>query len=119
MAVVDDLRKLAAEDVVYLTYRMLYTVGAPIPAVPSGAILTPTFVYRGRLRQALDGNWVFITSTGQNGVIAIMLGPAADSWSSMETPASGLQVTAGFESPAAPFGWEAKIGTLEPGDLST
>jgi hypothetical protein len=98
---------------------MSYSVGAPTPDVPTGIVLTPQFVYRGRIRQALDGSWVFITSVGQNGVIAIMLGPEQDAWSSAETPASGLQVTASFVALSVPFGWEATISTLEPGELST
>ncbi len=53
-----------------------------------------TEVFRGRLRQALNGNWVFNASTGQNGVVGFMLGSSVNAtWSSSESPASGLQVT--------------------------
>ena len=117
MPVGDDLRKLAAEDVAYLTYRTSYTLAAPTAAVPTGVIVTPAVVYRGRLRQAINGDWVFITSIGQNGVVAIVLGPAQDPWMSTEAPFSGLQVMAQAGTP--PFEWDATISTLEPADLST
>lgn len=79
MAVPDDLNRLAAQDVVYLTKRFA-----------SGGV---TEVFRGRVRQALSGNWVFNASTGQNGVIGFILGFPNQNWSSSESPGSGLQVT--------------------------
>lgn len=54
-----------------------------------------TEVFAGRLRQALSGDWVFNASTGQNGVVGFMLGGVnQNSWTSAESSASGLQVTA-------------------------
>ena len=84
MAVVDDLRRLAAEDVVYLT-RLLVN---PYAEVGAGA----TEVLRGRVRQALSGNWVFNAFAGQNGTVGIELGSVQNSWSSAESPAAGIQV---------------------------
>ena len=88
MALTDDLHKLAAQDVVYLTR----TFSQPDRG-PSG----PTQVFRGRLREALNGEWVFNASTGQNGVVGFMLGSADPlTWRSDESPATGLQVTITF-----------------------
>jgi hypothetical protein len=43
----------------------------------------------------LNGDWVFNASTGQNGVVGFMLGGVnQNSWTSAESSASGLQVTA-------------------------
>jgi hypothetical protein len=85
MAIPDDLSQLAQQDVVYLTQ----TLESAAPTVGSGSIT----VFRGRLHQALSGNWVFNTATGQNGVIGIVLGVPGNNWSSTETPAAGLQIT--------------------------
>ena len=88
MALPDDLNNLAQQDVIYLTT----TVRAD-----NDPTILPTTIYRGRLHQALSGNWVFNTSTGQNGVAGIDLGPQTASWSSAETPAGGLQITINYE----------------------
>jgi hypothetical protein len=80
MAVIDDLNRLAGQDVVYLTRSL------------SGSSTGSAEVFRGRLREALSGDWVFITSTGQNGVAGIFLGPQLPSWTSSESPESGLQI---------------------------
>jgi hypothetical protein len=89
MAVIDDLNRLAAQDVVYLAKTL-----------SGGAVQAPGFsteVFRGRVRQALDGNWVFNASTGQNGVVGFMLGSTGQNlWTSSDLPASGLQVTVQF-----------------------
>jgi hypothetical protein len=84
MALNDDLNKLAAQDVVYLTRTL-------------GDSNQPTEVFRGRLRQALNGDWVFNASTGQNGMVGFVLGNANSSWTSSESPAAGMQVTMPFE----------------------
>lgn len=81
MALSDDLNQLALQEVVYLT-RIL-----------SGQGVTSTTIFRGRLHQALSGNWVFNTSTGQNGVAGINLGQPTTTWSSTNNPKTGLQVT--------------------------
>jgi hypothetical protein len=83
MAVIDDLKQLAAEDVVYLTRRVTSPLGAG----------SSTEVYRGRVRQALSGDWVFNASTGQNGAVGFILGGVGLSWTSTESPAAGIQVT--------------------------
>jgi hypothetical protein len=57
----------------------------------------PTEVFRGRLRQALSGDWVFNASTGQNGVVGFMLGSVGSNWNSSESPATGLQITITFQ----------------------
>ena len=80
MAVIDDMNRLAAQDVVYL----MMNLG---PGTP------PYELYRGRVRQALDGSWVFNASTGQNGVVGFDLGTVTDQWASSEIPAAGIQVT--------------------------
>jgi hypothetical protein len=84
MALLDDLNHLAQQDVVYLT-KML-----------TGAFPGSTTIYRGRLHQALSGNWVFNTSTGQNGVAGINLGAAEGNWASDETPAGGIKITISY-----------------------
>ena len=87
MALADDLNKLAAQDVVYLTRTFSVSLGG------AGS----TEVFRGRLRQALNGDWVFNASTGQNGVVGFMLGGVGEnSWGSSESPASGLRITITF-----------------------
>jgi hypothetical protein len=90
MAVIDDLNKLAAQDVVYLTRTL--SVGA------GGMGNGSTEVFRGRLREALNGDWVFHASTGQNGAVGFILGGVGqNSWSSSESPAAGLQITVTFQ----------------------
>jgi hypothetical protein len=84
MALPDDLNRFAQLDVAYLTIA-ISPLATEIPA--------STIIFRGRLHQALSGNWVFNTSTGQNGVAGINLGAPGDNWASAETPAGGLQIT--------------------------
>ena len=81
MAVSDDLNRLAAQDVVYLSR-----------CIQGGQNSTSKQVFRGRLRQALTGNWVFNASIGQNGVVGFDLGMATEIWGSGESPAAGIQV---------------------------
>jgi|SRR6516162_9821967 hypothetical protein len=81
MAVSDDLRQLATQDVVYLSR---FYLGGQFPS--------PAEVFRGRLRQALSGNWIFSAFTGQNGVVGFNLGAITGTWTSGETPAGGLNV---------------------------
>ena len=81
MALPDDLNRLAQQDVAYLTTGL------------SGVHPGSTTIYRGRLHQALSGNWIFNTSTGQNGAAGINLGVPTDNWSSDDTPAGGLSIT--------------------------
>jgi len=100
MALTDDLNKLAAQDVVYLTRTSTLIV----PGLGAGpAVNGSTEVFRGRLRQALNGDWVFNASTGQNGVVGFILGAVGgqSSWSSSESPATGLQITVTFAFPIA------------------
>src|SRR5260370_18260148 len=88
MALNDDLNRLAAQDVVYLTRTS---------SAPGVAATGSTQVFRGRLRQALNGDWVFNASTGQNGVVGFILGGVGqNSWNSSESPAAALQITITF-----------------------
>ena len=110
MAVSDDLNRLAAQDVVYLTRTILLGSG--------GA----TEVFRGRLRQALNGNWVFDASTGQNGVVGFDLGHhpgRMSSWSSSESPTTGIQVFISHEAPpGVPFSTIIVVSTVIPSDFT-
>jgi hypothetical protein len=81
MAVRDDMVRLAALDVVYL---QRYVAGS------EGSVVIEWF--RGRLRQALDGTWVFNTFAGHNGVVGIELGLVGTNWTSDESPDVGIQV---------------------------
>ena len=92
MTMSDDLNRLAAQDIVYLTRA----IAAPVD-IGGSIALSPgsTEVFRGRLRQALNGDWVFNASTGQNGVVGFLLGGVGN-WSSSESPATGLQITMTF-----------------------
>ena len=96
MAVDDDVKRLAALDIVYLTrshiayvYGEEGVVGPPPP---------PAETFQGRLRQELSGEWVFTTATGHSGVVGFSLGrlggPAE--WASSESPEGGLVVRVSF-----------------------
>jgi hypothetical protein len=98
VAVIDDLKRLAAEDMVYATR----VVGA-LPSPGAGA----TEVFRGRLRQAANGDWVLTTFLGQNGVVGLVLGQPGDGWTSSESPAGGLSIRI-----------ETKIFVVKPDFLS-
>ncbi len=89
MAIEDDLKSLAAEDVLYLSRFLHATGGMGVPGIQN---LGSTEVLRGRLRQALSGDWVFNAATGQNGVVGLILGGVDGNWTSTETPAAGIQV---------------------------
>lgn len=81
LSLTDDLNRLAAQDVVYLTRTL--------SAMPTQTHAS-TEVFAGRLRQALNGDWVFNASTSQNGVVGFMLGGVnQNSWTSAESSASG------------------------------
>jgi hypothetical protein len=80
MAVVDDLNRLAAEDIVYLQYSL-------------GGEGPPMAAYRGRLRQSLNGEWVFVASADQSGVIGFVLGPIGSEWESSESPDEGITIS--------------------------
>lgn len=86
MAIADHLKSLAAENVVYLVRRM------------GGWGDQQLEVFRGRLRQTVQGEWVFTTGTGQNGVVGLTLGQVQQGmgeqdWTSAETPDRGIEVT--------------------------
>jgi hypothetical protein len=83
MAVADDLRSLATEDVVYLTKQIGFPYGAAQPQLE---------VFKGRLRQTAQGEWVFTSFTGQSGVVGLILGPAQGDWSSSQPPGQGIEV---------------------------
>ena len=96
MAVIDDLNRLAQDAVVYLTQQF----GSSREGHGNGSLV----VYRGRLRQALSGDWVFNTSVGTNGVEAIILSTASGTWDSNETPSGGVVVNATFTLVAGAIG---------------
>lgn len=77
MATIDDVNRLAAQDVVYLTRNI------------NGSSAE---VFRGRLRQSLSGTWVFNSSTGQNGAVGFMLGGVTQNWTSSESPRAGIVI---------------------------
>jgi hypothetical protein len=82
MAVADDLQKLAALDVCYLS---------------AAWVTTPAVMYlQGRLRESVKGEWVFSTSLGQSGVVGFDLGSETTNWTSSESPATGLQVNVNY-----------------------
>jgi hypothetical protein len=87
MAVIDDLKTLGEQEVVYLTKTL------------SGSGLGE--VYRGRLREAANGAWVFHAFTGANGLVGIDLGPLADTWASGEQPSGGVSVSVTYGQGAA------------------
>jgi hypothetical protein len=89
VAVFDDLKAMSDEDVVYLARTLHSPSGTGGMPVVSGS----TQVYRGRLRQAGNGAWVFNTFDGNNGVVGVALGQIDGSWSSAQTPTSGATVT--------------------------
>jgi hypothetical protein len=118
MTVYDDLKRLAAEDVVYLTFSPAVQ-GPVVPPLAgegpaaAGAGSTVTFIYRGRLRQTVDGSWVFNSSTGVNGVAGIVLGQGQSSWTSSESPGSGIEVDASVTT------GQILITNVVPGELVT
>ena len=91
MAVADDLNRLTQDAVVYLTQQL---TGNSLYGQEPG-MLNPgsKVVYRGRLRQAINGNWVFNTSLGTNGVSGVVLDPNQGAWNTNDTP-GGIEVTA-------------------------
>ena len=103
MAVNDDLNRLAQDAVVYLTQQLT--------GQSSGSMV----VYRGRLHQALTGNWVFNTSVGTNGVAAIILGPESGTWNSNDGPAGGIVVTVNFAFATFGGGLDVRGNPLPPG----
>jgi hypothetical protein len=85
MAVLDDAQQLATENVVYLTRKL-----SSVPPAGPGTVE----VFRGRLRQASDGEWVFSAYTGQNGFVGLVLGAIDGRWSSgQQVPSGGTVVT--------------------------
>ena len=73
------------------------------------------------MRQALNGNWVFNASTGQNGVVGFDLGGVGvpgTRWNSAESPATGIQVTIDYVvQPQDPL--EPGVGLTEHITLTT
>jgi hypothetical protein len=121
MALNDDLKTLANQDVLYLTWTLTPVVET---SLPDPGPLPPLLVYRGRLRQAISGNWIFDSSTGVSGAIGLLLGAENISWLSSESPAAGLQLTISWPL-ATPAGVESTmqqvvvISTVIPADLAT
>jgi hypothetical protein len=87
MAVLDDVKRLAAEDFVFLSHSAVFRS-------PGGDAVAPAarFWYRGRLRQAGDGSWVFQPVTDTDGFFGIALGVVDGSWTSQESPGVGILI---------------------------
>lgn len=87
MAVQDDLRRLSQGDSIYLGYTVLNTQGSPVGASP--------FVswFKGRLQQSNDGHWIFRSVSTDGSVVGFQLGQPNDSWSSSESPNTGISVS--------------------------
>jgi hypothetical protein len=69
---------------------VVYLTRTPAGSIGRGS----TMIFRGRLHQALDASWIFNTSTSpaENGVAGINLGAQQTSWSSTESPSTGLDI---------------------------
>jgi hypothetical protein len=87
MATTDQMRRLADENVIYLSRRL--SGGGAMAGLGVGGP-GKTEVIQGRLRQALTGDWVFNVS-GQNGVVGLVLGQESG-WAWSETPAQGIRL---------------------------
>ena len=81
MAVQDDLRRLTQVDSIYLGYSV-QTMGAPF-----------TSWFKGRLQQANDGTWILRSVSSDGAVSGFQLGTVALTWTSSETPNTGITVT--------------------------
>jgi hypothetical protein len=78
MTVQDDLRRLSQLDSIYLGNGQ------------AGAV---TSWFKGRLQQANDGSWIFRSISSDGTVVGFQLGPANQSWTSSESPSTGITVT--------------------------
>jgi hypothetical protein len=79
MAVQDDLRRLSQMDSVYLGW-----------SIQGDSIVTGW--HKGRLQQANDGNWIFRSISSDGAVIGFQLGMMGGTWTSDESPSSGISV---------------------------
>jgi hypothetical protein len=80
MAVIDDVRRLAQMDAIYLGFQH------------AGGLYT--MWHKGRLQQANDGNWVFRSISQDGTVVGAQLGMVNEAaWRSYETPATGIVVS--------------------------
>ena len=82
MAVQDDLRRLTQVDSIYLGYSVLGSMGGPF-----------TNWFKGRLQQANDGSWILRSVSSDGAVSGFQLGTVASTWTSSETPNTGITVT--------------------------
>jgi hypothetical protein len=88
MASADEMRRLADEDVVYLSRWLSAPELGGVGGVGSFGN-GKTEVIQGRLRQALTGDWVFNVS-GPNGVVGLVLGQESGwGWSGPQRRESG------------------------------
>jgi hypothetical protein len=95
MAVLDDLKRLEQEDVVYLTWVGAGAGGSPIQSPPD---VSASFTYSGRLHQSSSGSWIFKTFVaGNRGLVGIDLGvPVDPSWSSSQDPTAGIEIVINY-----------------------
>ena len=81
MAVPDDLRRLSQVDSIFLGWSAFASTGSV------------TSWYKGRVQQAADGGWIFRSISSDGTVVGFQLGPANQSWTSSESPSTGITVT--------------------------
>jgi hypothetical protein len=82
MTVQDDLRRLSQGDSIYL--------GSSI--ISQGTVAFASW-FKGRLQQSNDGNWIFRSISADGSIAGFQLGQANDSWSSSETPSTGISIS--------------------------
>jgi hypothetical protein len=84
MAVQDDLRRLTQLDSIFLGW----SINSFGPNVNSAI----TSWYKGRLQQANDGTWIFRSISSDGDIVGYQLGFPGPTWSSSETPSTGITV---------------------------
>jgi len=84
MAVQDDLRRLTQVDSIYLGYSVKNMDFGALPF---------TSWFKGRLQQANDGSWILRSVSSDGAVSGFQLGTVASTWTSSETPNTGITVT--------------------------
>jgi hypothetical protein len=102
MAVQDDLRRLSQLDGIYIGH-CVYNAGA----------VAFWSWFKGRLQQSNDGAWIVRSVSSDGTVCGFQLSIPTPNWNSNETPESGIVIGIPINSPAAPQGQPAGIGSIE------
>jgi hypothetical protein len=99
MTVQDDLRRLSQLDGIYLGW---------------GIQGDNTFFcwHEGRLQQANNGNWIFRSVSSDSAIIGWQLGNPSGTWTSSETPSSGLVVQIPITEQIPPPGVPFQVATV-------